>query len=59
MTTPGPTAIGAADSFVSGTRPRPLTNRLEAVVHTWATSQYELVTLAAAFADSPERALTG
>gem|GEM_PF-5932750 len=47
--------------FESGTRPRPqsLTDRLESVVETWAKSQHELVTLAAAFADSPEWILTG
>ena len=47
-------------SFVSGTRPlRPphLRARLEEIVETWAKSQYELVTLAAEFADSPEWAL--
>lgn len=52
-------AIGSSGhvSFVSGTRP--LTDRLEDVVETWARSQYELVTLAAEFADSPEWVLTG
>ncbi|MBT5756465.1 MAG: DUF222 domain-containing protein [Acidimicrobiaceae bacterium] len=38
---------------------RPLTDRLEDVVETWAQSHYELVTLAAGFADSPEWILTG
>ena len=49
-------------SFVSGTRPlrSPLLRaQLEEVVETWAKSQYELVTLAAEFADSPEWVLTG
>ena len=45
------------DSFVSGTRP--LTDRLEDIIETWATSHHELVTLAAEFADSPEWMLTG
>ena len=40
-------------------RQRPLTDQIEDVVESWATSQYELVTLAAAFADSPEWILTG
>ena len=52
---PGPTS--QVDSFVSGTRP--LTDRLEEIIETWATSHYELVTLAAEFADSPEWILTG
>jgi len=47
----------AAQNDGSGTRP--LTDRLEEVVETWARSQYELVTLAAEFADSPEWVLTG
>ena len=47
------------DIFVSGTRPGALTDRLEAIVETWAKSQYELVTLAAEFADSPEWIVTG
>ena len=49
------------DSVVSATRPlaRPLTDRLEEIIDTWATSHYELVTLAAEFADSPEWVLTG
>lgn len=42
-----------------GTRPRTLTDQLESVIDNWATSQYELVTLAAAFAKSPEWILTG
>ncbi len=58
-------------SFVSSTRPRtpaepdsphrtrPLADQLEEVVEVWAVSQYELVTLAAEFADPPERILTG
>ena len=33
---------------------RPVTDRLEEIVESWAKSQYELVTFAAAFADSPE-----
>jgi hypothetical protein len=45
------------DSFVSSARP--LTDRLEDIIETWATSHYELVTLAAEFADSPEWILTG
>ncbi len=61
----------APDSSVSDTRPRtpghtngppsphPLTDQLEEVVETWAQSHYELVTLAAEFADSPEWILTG
>lgn len=44
-------------SFVSGTRP--LTDQLEDIVESWAKSHYELVTLAAEFADSPEWILTG
>jgi hypothetical protein len=36
-----------------------LTDQIEDVVESWATSQYELVTLAAEFADSPEWILTG
>ena len=40
-------------------RQRPLTDQIEDVVESWATSQYELVTLAAEFADSPEWILTG
>lgn len=44
-------------SFVSPARP--LTDQLEEIVETWAKSQYELVTLAAEFADSPEWILTG
>jgi len=46
---------------VSTTRPmaRPLTVRLEKVVESWARTQFELVTLAAEFADSPEWILTG
>ena len=45
------------DSFVSTTRP--LTRQLEEIVETWAKSQYELVMLAAEFADSPEWIVTG
>lgn len=47
----------SAQNRGSGTRP--LTERLEEVVETWAQSQFELVTLAAQFADSPEWVLTG
>jgi len=36
-----------------------LTDRLAEIIETWARSQYELVVLAAEFADSPERAVTG
>jgi hypothetical protein len=42
-------------SSVSTTR----VGRIEEVVENWATSQYELVTLAAEFADSPDWILTG
>jgi len=50
-----------AVSFVSGTRPQTsgLADRLEEIVESWARSQYELVTLAAEFADSPGWMLTG
>lgn len=37
----------------------PLADRLEGIIETWARSQYELVTLAAEFADAPEWVLTG
>ena len=58
-------------SFAQATRPRtpdtafdalgtrPLTDQLEDVVETWATSQNELVVLAAQFAGSPEWVVTG
>ena len=49
-------------SSVPGTRPRTsdsLADQLERVVDNWATSQYELVRLAAQFADSPEWIRTG
>jgi len=49
--------VDHAGSFVSTTRP--VTDRLQEVVESWAKSQYELVTLAAEFADSPEWILTG
>ena len=55
-------SISQPDSSVSSTRPRAsrsLTDQLEATVETWAQSHYELVTLAAEFADSPEWILTG
>lgn len=38
---------------------RPLTDQLAEVIDLWARSQYELVTLSAQFADSPEWILTG
>ena len=55
------TLAPAADSFGSTARPvaRPLTDRLEEIVESWAKSQYDLVTLAAEFADSAEWVLTG
>ena len=60
---PRPSAAGSAsDSLVSGARPRPsapITDRLEAVIDRLATSQYELVMLAAEFADSPDWIVTG
>lgn len=54
----------SAVSSHPSTRPRPdhhrsLTGELEQIVDTWANSQYELVTVAAEFADSPEWVLTG
>jgi hypothetical protein len=51
------TASPRTVSFVSNTRP--VTDRLQEIVESWAKSQYELVTLAAEFADSPEWILTG
>jgi len=50
------TTFPPENSFSSA---RPLTDRLEEVVESWARTQYELVTLAAEFADSPEWLLTG
>lgn len=64
---PRPLALSGTTDAETATRmsaanpdyPRPLTDRLEDVVETWAQSHYELVTLAAGFADSPEWILTG
>ena len=60
--TPGRTEDdGNADrtSEANPNYPRPKTDRLEEIVESWAKSQYELVTLAAEFANSPEWILTG
>ena len=48
-----------ATSTRSCTAPAPITARLTHLAHVWAQSQYELVTLAAELADSPEWILAG
>ncbi len=55
---------GVPEAETGRAQPRPdressLTDQIEVVVETLARSQYELVTLAAEFADSPEWILTG
>lgn len=53
-----PSIAPVSSDFVVSTT-RPLTRQLEEIVETWAKSQYELVVLAAEFADSPEWVVTG
>lgn len=53
------TNVGAAPKETGGRLTRPLGDRLSDIVETWARSQYELVVLAAEFADSPEWVVTG
>jgi len=55
----GTPTTAAAKQGVLPAGTRPLADQLEDVVQNWATSQYELVMLAAEFADSPEWILTG
>lgn len=59
---PGATDSAATESAISdgsATRPRGLADQLEAVIETWSNSHFDLVTLAAEFADSPEWIVTG